>query len=341
MDCPVRCLRDPNVERLMLPPFPAVRAVVPGLVLIALLAALAFALRAFAGITALSPMILAVVLGALWRNTLGLAKGIEPGLRLVLRRLLRLGVVLLGLQLTLAEVAQIGVGGLLVLGGALVSTLVFTEFAGRWLRVSPGLTTLIATGTGICGASAVLAANSVVGAEDEDVAYAVAAVTVFGTASMLLLPVLGAALSPRDYGLWAGASIHEVAQVVAAGAAGGAAALAFASIAKLTRVALLVPVVLVLARRAGRQGHADFPWFVLGFAAMVGLASTGGLPEALRSGAQPLAQALLAMGMVAMGLQTDLARLRAKGLRPLALAALAAVFIAGVALLLVIATRGL
>ena len=103
-----------------------------------------------------------------------------------------------------------------------------------------------------------------------------------------------------------------------------------------------MPVVLVLARRAGRQGRADFPWFVLGFAAMVGLASTGWLPEGLRGGvAQPLAQALLAMGMVAMGLQTDLARLRAKGLRPLALAALAAVFIAGVALLLVIATRGL
>jgi uncharacterized integral membrane protein (TIGR00698 family) len=316
-------------------------SLVPGVGLVAAIVAAAFGLRQIPGVAMFSPLILAILLGVLVRNTYGLPAGAVPGLAFSLRRLLRAGIVTLGLQLTLGQVVSMGGGGLATILIALVATYAFTLAAGRWLGVEAGLTRLIATGTSICGASAVLAANAVGRESDEDVAYAIASVTIFGTLAMVLYPMLGRGLSPHDYGLWAGASIHEVAQVVAAGAQAGPEATAFATIAKLTRVALLAPLILIMARHAGSTGRAPFPWFVIGFLAMVGLASTGLVPAAVTDAAGPLTQALLAMGLAAMGLQTDVAKLRRKGIRPLALGALSSVFIAGLSFALVFAAAAL
>ncbi|HTZ70681.1 MAG TPA: putative sulfate exporter family transporter, partial [Acetobacteraceae bacterium] len=177
---------------------------------------------------------------------------------------------------------------------------------------------------------AVIATNTVTEGSDEDVAYAVACVTLFGTAAMFLYPALPAALhlSPRAYGLWAGASIHEVAQVVAAAFQAGPAAGGFGTIAKLARVALLAPLVLVLALRqragaTGRRGRVQFPLFVLGFVALILVNSTGLVTPALRANVAPITSWLLTMALAAMGLSTDVRRLAARGVRPLALAACA------------------
>ncbi|NVN84926.1 MAG: YeiH family putative sulfate export transporter [Rhodopseudomonas sp.] len=319
----------------------------PGLVLTAIVAAAAYAVRQLPGGTIFSPMILAIVIGIAFQNIVGTPHKARAGVTFALRRLLRLAIVLLGLQLTTAQVAGVGGTGVAVIALSLVATFLFTTWLGRLLGVDRKLTELIAAGTSICGASAVIAANTVTEAHDEDVAYAVACVTVFGSIAMFVYPLLPGllALSPHGYGLWAGASIHEIAQVVAAGFQDGRDAGEFATIAKLSRVMLLAPVVITLgllaARRLRRHGHATraakppMPWFVLGFVAMVGLNSLVSIPQEIKTGIATATTLLLAMALAAMGLETKIDKLRAKGLRPLLLGLAASLFIAGFSLMLV------
>lgn len=315
----------------------------PGLLLAGLVAAAGFLLREAPGLGLFSPMILAILLGIACRNLLGLPRVAGPGLQFALRRLLRLAIILLGLQLTAAQVASVGVGGMAIILSTLAATFLFTVMLGRLIGVDRPLVLLIAAGTSICGASAVVAANTAVRARDEDVAYAIACVTVFGSIAMLAYPLAAPllGLGDRGFGLWAGASIHEIAQVVAAAYQEGQAAGDFGTIAKLSRVMMLAPVVIGLgfAGRAGLEGaraqKAPLPWFVLGFVALVGLNSVIDVPVAVTRGAGLATTVLLSVALAAMGLETDIARLKARGLRPLLLGAGAFVFIAGFSLLLV------
>lgn len=317
----------------------------PGLLLAAGIAAAAFGLKALelAGISRISPLMLAILLGMAIRNLVGRPETARAGIALCLRAPLRTGIVLLGLQVTLAEILGIGVAGLAILAFALLGTFFFTVWLGERLGVRSGLTLLIATGTGICGASAIVAANTVVRDSEESVAYALATVTLFGTVAMFSYPVLGGMLplDERAYGLWTGASVHEVAQVVAAGFARGDATGEFATVAKLARVLMLAPLVigmgLWMQRKLEREaasgskairGRAPMPWFVFGFLGMVLLAGTGWLPPELRSAANLVAQALLALALAAVGLETDVRKLIAQGWQPLALGAAATLFIA-------------
>lgn len=324
-------------------PFDTLRAALPGLALAAVIAAAAMGLRELPGMGTVSPLILAIVIGIGLRNLFGLPAVLVPGIKASLKRVLRAGIVLLGLHLTVAQVIAVGGPGLLMVTATLAATFVFTLWLGRVLGVDRPLTELMATGTSVCGASAVLAANTVSEGSDEDVAYAVAAVTVFGSIAMLTYPWLGQMMGLEDiaYGLWTGATVHEVAQVVAAGFQGGDEAGELATVVKLSRVALLAPVVIVLgimaARRHGetKKGKAPTPWFVGGFLLMIGINSAGILPAAIHAPLVDATPFLLAMGMAAMGLETDVRRLAAKGLRPLALGAGSTLFIAGVGLGLV------
>ena len=313
--------------------------VIPGLLLAALIAALAFGLRQIPGVGVLSPLILAILLGMAFHNLIGTPAVARPGVVFSLKPVLRAGIVLLGLQLTAQQVIAVGGAGVLVIVVSLLATFAFTTLLGRLLGVDERLTQLIAAGSSICGASAVIATNTVTRARDEDVAYAVACVTVFGSLSMMLMPLAGGLLEmrPQAFGLWSGSSIHEVAQVVAAAYARGQEAGEFGTIAKLTRVMMLAPVVLglgVLAAR-GSRGKGDdrartappVPWFVLGFVAMVGLASTGWVPAPTAPYTTGITQFLLATALAAMGLETDMRKLAAAGLRPALLGAGAWIFI--------------
>lgn len=317
-------------------------AALPGLLACAAIAAAAVGLNALPGLAAASPLILAILLGiglrALGR---GLPAALVPGIKASLRSVLRAGIVLLGLQLTVSQVLAVGGAGLLLVAATLAATFAVTLWLGRLLGVDRALTELIAAGTSVCGASAVIAANTVSDGSDEDVAYAVAGVTVFGTLAMLAYPWLGEALglAPAAYGLWTGATVHEVAQVVAAGFQVGVEAGEVATVAKLSRVILLAPVVLVLGWMAVRRreagapgGRVPAPWFVGGFLVMIVLNSLEAVPPAVHGPAVAATPFLLAMGMAAMGLETDVRRLAAKGLRPLALAAGASLFIAAAGL---------
>ena len=320
-----------------------VATALPGVALTAAIAAAAFALRRLPGVGLFSPMILATIIGILIHNFMGTPPAAAPGITFSLRRVLRLGIILLGFQLMLSQVVAVGITGLAIILVVLVATFFFTRWMGVVLGVDAKLAELIGAGTSICGASAVIATNTVTQGKDSDVAYAVAAVTVFGSLSMLLYPLLPGILhlSPQAFGLWSGASIHEIAQVVAAAFQDGDVAGQTGTVAKLTRVMMLAPLVIALgfaaSRKAGeKRGKAPpMPWFVLGFIAVMLLNSVISVPAPARADIVLLTNFLLSMALAAMGLHTDFAKLKREGLRPLALAACSWVFIAGFSLALV------
>jgi len=220
------------------------RGLLPGLFLTFTIAGAAFGLRNLTGIAALSPLIIAIVLGMAFHNTVGTPPALKPGVVFSMRRVLRFAIILLGLQLSLSQVAAVGIVGIAIIVVSLVGTFLFSVWLGRRLGIDRKLAELIAAGTSICGASAVIATNTVTRASDD----AVACVTVFGSASMLLYPTLAGLLqlTPHAFGLWAGASIHEIAQVVAAAFQNGADSGNFGTIVKLSRVTLLAPMILAL-----------------------------------------------------------------------------------------------
>ena len=323
-------------------------AALPGVLLAGAVAAGGLALRRLPVLAAVSPLLLAILLGMLVRNLVGVPGTAHAGLALCLRRPLRLGIVLLGLQLTLLQVYEIGALGLAILVATVAATWTFTIYAGRLLRVDHKLAQLIGAGTAICGASAIVAANAVVRDRDGGVPYALAVVTLYGTIAMLTYPLAMHALglSQHAYGLWVGASVHEVAQVVAAGFAGGQQAGQLGTIAKLTRVLLLAPMVLLLGAWTARSAGADrggaaaprppAPWFVFGFLAMVLVASSGVVPTGARGGIALATQSILALALAAVGLETDFRRIVARGWRALLLGGLATLFIAATSLALVL-----
>lgn len=316
------------------------RAIAPGLGLTLLLAALATLVRQLSGIATLSPLMLAMVGGILVRNMVGLSTSTKPGITFSLKRILRFAIVLLGFQLTWAQLAEVGAAGFVAVAATLVATFVVIRLVGRMLGVGPALADLIAAGTSVCGASAVVACNTVTRGSDEDVAYAIAVVTIFGSISLLLFPVLGPALglTGSDYGLWVGASVHEVAQVTGAAFQGGTDAGQAGTVAKLARVLMLAPLVSVLGAMA-RQGagsaksSAPMPWFVLGFVAVMAINSVWPLAVEIKQTVVGTTTFLLTLALAAMGLETDVLKLRARGLRPLVLGAFGWLFISVFAIL--------
>lgn len=320
--------------------------VLPGLLLVGAITAAAYGLREIPGAGLFSPMILAILVGTLFHNTISTPARAKPGVQFAMRRLLRVAIVLLGLQLTFEQVVEVGGRGMAIIAATLISTFLFTRWIGARLGVERKLAELIAVGTSICGASAVIATNTVTQGSDEDVAYAVACVTVFGSLAMFLLPMLPGVLhlDAHAFGLWTGASIHEIAQVVAAAFQNGQNSGEFGTVAKLSRVMLLGPMVLTLgwaARRfPARDAEANsaraavpVPWFVIGFIALVVFNSMVALPVSAKHALVVLTTVLLTMALAAMGLETDVRKLKAKGLRPFALGALAWLFIASFSLL--------
>ncbi|ODA66777.1 hypothetical protein A7A08_02545 [Methyloligella halotolerans] len=312
--------------------FEGVKNVIPGLVLTTGIACVAYGLRYIPGVSFLSPMILAILVGILFHNTIGTPASAIPGVKFALRRILRFGIILLGFQLTIDQVIAIGPVGLGVTVLGVVATFTMTIWLGKLMGVERTLSQLIATGTSICGASAVVAAKAATNASDEDAAYGVACVTVFGSIAMFVYPLLPDLLhlAPRAYGLWTGASIHEVAQVVAAAYQDGQLAGDLGTITKLSRVMMLAPMILLLGMFArgpsadgGRLSGVQVPWFVFFFIAMIVVNSTIDIPQGARDVLVPGTVFLLTIALAAMGLETDIKKLRAKGLKPLLLGLIA------------------
>jgi len=321
----------------------AAAAALPGVALTFAIACFAFILRLIPGVSTFSALILAILIGIAFQNLVGTPSICRPGIKFSMRRILRFAIILYGLQLTLTQVASVGIVGFLSICAVLAATFLFTVQAGRLIGVEPKLAELVGAGTAVCGAAAVVATNTVTQGTEEDVAYGVACVTAYGTIAMFLYPLLPHLLhlDARGYGLWSGSSIHEVAQVVAASLQNGQVSGDFALIAKLTRVALLAPLVLSLGflrsrRRGENSASAPAPWFVFGFLAVVVLNTAVTVPPDAKSWLTQVATPfLLAMATAAMGLETDIRKLMAKGMRPLLLGGIAWIFMSSLALALV------
>jgi uncharacterized integral membrane protein (TIGR00698 family) len=324
---------------------PSALSYLPGVALAGGIAAVAFVVRNIHGMAVFSPMILAIVIGMAFHNIVGTPPLARPGIAFSLRRLLRAAIVLLGFQLTASQIASVGPRGLLIVALSLTATFAFTVWTGRALGVDRKLAELIAAGTSICGASAIIATNTVTEAHDEDVAYAIACVTIFGSIAMFAYPLLPGLLhlDSQAYGLWSGASIHEIAQAVAASFQNGQRAGEIGTMVKLARVTLLAPVIFALSMRsrisavgaAGKTVKPPVPWFVIGFVALVGLNSLIAIPVDARRAIVAVTTFLLSVALAAMGLETDISKLYAKGIRPAVLGALAFLFIATFSFLLI------
>lgn len=312
-----------------------VRKLAPGLALC--LGATALAMLLNQVLPAVSPLIIAIVAGIALTNLIHLPAGLQPGIQFSAKKLLRWGIVFLGLTLVLSDIWGLGAPMLLVVVAVVGGGILGTILLGRVLGIHRKLSLLIGCGFSICGAAAVAGVEGVVDAEEEDVVTAVALVVIFGTLMIPLIPALGHLLGmpPEVNGLWAGASIHEIAQAVAAGEAIGHGALELAVITKLSRVLMLAPVVLILALSMRRAGNSNpdakrpplVPLFIIGFLAMVLLRSFVDLPEGVLAVGGFLQTALLSAAMFGLGCGVKIRELVRVGARPFVLAALSTVLV--------------
>jgi uncharacterized integral membrane protein (TIGR00698 family) len=315
-----------------------VRPLLPGLALVVAIVVVSDHIPDY--VSGTSALIWALALGAVVANSGLLRPSFAPGIRIASRRVLRIGVALLGIRLSLGTVGDLGLRTIVVIIGSMALTFAATLLLGRLLGVSGPLSLLIATGTGICGASAIVAMESVSEASREEAAFALATVTALGTVAMVGLPFVRTplGLGMTDYGIWSGASIHEVAQVVGATAGVSAVALKIGTLVKLARVALLAPLVFGFAVSRGRgrpAGTPLVPLFVIGFLALAAVRSTAVLPTRVVADLTRIDVLILAAGMAGLGLGLELARLRGLGVRPLLLGLASWLTIALVSLALV------
>lgn len=312
----------------------------PGLALAALGTIVAMGINRL--LPAVSPLLIAIVLGAVLANLVHLPARVRPGLTFSAKRVLRAGIALMGLQLLLGDILGLGWEIIVAVVAIVALGITGTMFAGKLLGLTWTQRVLVACGFSICGAAAVAAVESVVDAKEEEVATAVALVVVFGTLMIPTVPLMAQAFGLSDFeaGMWAGGSIHEVAQVVAAGGAVGGAALGVAVVVKLARVLMLAPVVAILGVRRRRLADPAsgsvrpplVPLFVVSFLLCVALRSTGMIPEGVYDGAGFLQTTLLTAAMFALGAGVHLATIRKVGARPFVLAAASTVWVASLAL---------
>ena len=295
---------------------------------------------------AISGIMMAILLGILVNNVSRLPEALRPGIKFSVVRVLRLGIVLLGIRLSIVEAGAIGLKALPVIIGTVVAAIAIVTYVSRRVGLTDRLGTLIGVGTSICGATAIVAMSPTIGAKDDETSYAVACITLFGVAAMLAYPFAAHSLAGGDpfaAGLFLGTAVHETAQVAGAGlvyqeAFGDAKALDVAMVTKLMRnlgMLVVIPVMAVLYHRRSAEGgtaprwYTMIPLFIVGFAAMSLLRTVGDLGERAFGVLEPqqwqatvgfvkqAATYCLAIAMAAVGLGTSIHGLRRIGLMPL------------------------
>jgi uncharacterized integral membrane protein (TIGR00698 family) len=316
------------------------KQIVPGLALAAALAGAAFVLAQQSWFQSMSmgPLTLAIVLGIVVGNTVlrNQPATLADGLLLAKGPLLRLGIILYGFGITFQQISAVGANGVLVDAIMIASTFALAQLIGRrWMKMEKETVILIGAGASICGAAAVLATNPVVKGRSDQVSIAIATVVIFGTISMFLYPLMYPLLgmTEHQYGIYVGSTVHEVAQVVAAGQAISTEAANSAIIEKMVRVMMLAPFLLILAnvRLPNRKTHAGvgkeerpkliIPWFAALFLVVAAVNSVVAVPAVATDAIRHIDLFLLSMAMTALGLSTQVSAIRRAGLRPLILAA--------------------
>lgn len=301
----------------------------PGIVMTLLIAIIAKYMSALPYLSIMGQLVIAILLGIVWRYSIGVPDRSVAGIQFSSKKLLRLGIILLGMRLNLLDIIHAGPKVFLSAVIVIAFTLPVVYGLARLFKIEKRLSILTACGTAICGAAAVVAIAPQIKAKDEETVIGAAVVAILGTLFTLiytlLFPVIG--LSPLHYGIFSGATLHEIAHVIAAAAPGGDEAVDMATIVKLTRVALLVPVAIIIGiwtnradgeRRGGAKASwksIPIPWFILGFLAVSGIHSLGIIPVAAADLIVITAYLLIAMAMAGLGLNIDLATFRKYGMK--------------------------
>ena len=320
----------------------------PGLAVASAIGAPALMLQSqltVSGKTVVSAVAVAIVMGVLIRNLWGLAETCKPGVSFAVKRLLRVGIALLGAQLSLGQVLRTGATAVLVVATCIVLAILVVRFLSTRMGLSDRLGTLLGVGTSICGVSAIVATAPAIEAKQEETSMAVATITVFGLLAVVVYPLLGRALGLSDvvFGTWAGTAVNDTSQVIAAGLIYSQTAGEVATVVKLTRNLFMAPVIVVLSSWYLRRGQGSrvrgqkgislknaVPGFVLGFVAMAVVNSLGAFPPTVLAFIRTASSWLIVVALAGVGLETNLASLKAIGFRPFYAGLFAASFMAAV-----------
>jgi len=318
----------------------------------------------------ISDIVIAVLLGLFIRNVIGISKIYEPGVKFAIERVLRLGIILLGLRLSLQDIAATGGAAMMLVFTCIAVALSTAYVIGRLFQIPPRLAALIGVGTAICGNTAIVATAPAIGAKEEEVSFAVAVITLFGLLAVITYPIIGQALglSNTAFGLWAGTAVNDTSQVVAVGAAHSQTALSIATIVKLMRNTIMAPLIIIVGLLL--RNHVDsnnslksdiprggilIPWFVIGFLAMSVIRTTGitaGIlpqdvtqPGALQMTASLLkafdeiAKFAILTALAGVGLGTRLQTVLTIGMKPFTLGLCVSIFLSITSLSLIILFR--
>lgn len=283
-----------------------------GILLTALLALIANEIAKFPFFSIMGAMIIAILAGMLWRVFFSLPKGSERGINFVSKKILRLAIILMGARLDLQQIIAAGYKVVAIDVIVIIFTIAVILWIGRLFHLERRLSALVAVGTAVCGAAAIVAVAPLIKADKDETAISVATIAVMGTIGALFYTFIHGFLgiAPYAYGVLTGSTLHEIAHVVAAASVGGTVSGNIAIIVKLTRVALLVPVALAIeslfspGESKGKRNLRELPipWFIFGFLAMSLVNTTGVLPVNLVSGIIKTSTFLLAMAMAGLGL---------------------------------------
>ena len=306
---------------------PSIKENLPGLGLSLAVAAIAYTLGKLVPVVG-GPVLgiaFGILIASLWKLPAVTAKGIKT----TSKAILQLAVILLGFEMNLANVIQVGQQSFVIIILTITMALLVAYLVGKWLRIDPKLYTLIGVGTAICGGSAIAAASSAIGAEDEDISYSISTIFLFNVIAVFMFPPIGHLLGLNDqgFGMWAGTAINDTSSVVAAGYSFSNAAGIFATVVKLTRSLMIVPITLGLAVFYSRAQHGEnkfsfmrvFPWFVVGFLVAALISSTALLPVSLTGSLALIGKFLIIVAMTAIGFNTNIQRFIKAGPRALAL----------------------
>lgn len=269
----------------------------------------------------------------------------EPGIRFTGKKILQYSIILLGFEMNLFHVLDIGIQSFSVMIFTLLTAFTVAYFFGKFLKLDHNITTLIGAGTAICGGSAIAAVAPVIGAKDKDIAFSISTIFLFNVIAVFLFPFLGHlfGLSDHGFGMWAGTAINDTSSVVAAGYSYSEEAGSYATIVKLTRALMIVPVCLFFAFLTAHKKTKNnsnfnlvkiFPWFILWFIVASIINTTGVLPIAFSHVLGSLGKFSIIWAMSAIGLNTNLASLIKNGFKPILLGLVCWFAVAAVSLII-------
>lgn len=284
----------------------------------------------------ISSFLFAIVIGMLVANFTNIAqrKDFQYGINFSSKKLLRFGIILIGFKLSLIELTRLGLKGIIFISLLVPTTLFVTMWLGKKMGLSRNMSVCLAAGTSICGASAVATIGPIIDADEKEIAFGIGAITFFGTIAMFVFPIIfrtfGLDSNADFYGAWVGASLPDVAEVVAAsGAVGSTAAESMAILTKLTRVLFLMPISIGFTLwNGGKEGRkVETPWYIIAFVGVVIFNSFDLLPKEMLEQIKNMGNLILTVAMASLGLKTNIKDMVQAGIKPFIVGFLGAIVI--------------